>query len=184
MSNLPTQSSAAVEMARRADEMTTITLLSEQEAQFAATEGGFVSLNYGGRQYDRVCFVRMFPFTDPDSYISVREWDEKGREIGIIERLGDFRAEAAELINGQLGLRYFTPQIIAVHSVKAKHGFANFDVTTDRGRVRFAIRAGGDSVARLSDTRVIFTDVNGNRFEVRDTAKLSAAEQKKIDVYI
>lgn len=184
MSDLHNQSSAAVEMARRADEMTTVTLLGSEEVQLAATEGGFVSMTYGGSRYDRVCFVRMFPFTDPDSYISVREWDEKGREIGIIERLGDFGDEVVALINGQLGLRYFTPVITAVHSVKAKHGFANFDVTTDRGRVKFAIRAGGDSVARLSDTRVIFTDVNGNRFEVRDTATLSAAELKKIDVYI
>lgn len=184
MTDRPMHGSAAEEMARRADEMTTVRLLTEREAQFAATEGGFVSLNYDGKQYDRVCFVRMFPFTDPDSYISVREWDEKGREIGIIERLSDFGAEVVAIINGQLALRYFTPQITAVHSVKAKHGFANFDVETDRGRVRFAIRAGGDSVARLSDTRVIFTDVGGNRFEVRDTAALSPAELKKIDVYI
>lgn len=180
----PTVRSAAEEMARRADEMTTVRLLTEQEALFAATEGGFVSLQYDGRQYDRVCFVRMFPFTDPDRYISVREWDEKGREIGIIDNLGDYSAEAVALLNGQLALRYFTPVITAVHSAKAKHGFANFDVETDRGRVRFSIRAGGDSVARLSDNRVIFTDVNGNRFEVRDLSALSAAELKKIDVYI
>ena len=175
---------AAQEMERRADEMTTVHLLTAENALFAATEGGFVSLDHGGEHYDRVALIRMFPFTDPDCYISVREWDERGREIGIIERLSDWDAETVSLIDGQMRLRYFTPKITAVHSVKAKYGFANFDVETDCGRVKFSIRNGGDAVAHLSENRIIFIDVSGNRFELPDFSRLSAAEQKKIDVYI
>ena len=36
----------------------------------------------------------------------------------------------------------------------------------------------------LSETRLILVDLDGNRFEVPDTGKLTAGELKKLDLYI
>ena len=43
---------------------------------------------------------------------------------------------------------------------------------------------GGDSVVSLSDARILITDIDGNRYEITDFYKLSAAEKKKLDIFI
>ena len=55
---------------------------------------------------------------------------------------------------------------------------------TDHGRCKFTFRGGSDAVTRLSETRLIFTDIDSNRFEVPDLLKLSKRDQKKLDLYL
>lgn len=158
--------------------------LTPENVRFARTEGGFASLDTDTEHYDRVMIFRAFPFTDPDIYISVRQADAKKTEIGLIERLSDFDGETVKLIEEQLQLRYFTPKINRVYSAKDKHGFSTLDVMTDHGRCKFTFRGGSDAVTRLSETRLIFTDIDGNRFEVPDLLQLSRRDQKKLDLYL
>lgn len=158
--------------------------LTPDNARFFRTDGGFAGLETEGRRYDRVMLFRAFPFTEPDRYLSVREADTKKTEIGIVERLSDFDAPTVELIREQLQLRYFAPKIVRVYSAKDKHGFSTLEVKTDRGHCRFTFRGGSDAVTHLSETRLIFTDLDGNRFEIPDLRQLSRREQKKLDLYL
>ena len=158
--------------------------ITPDNARFVRTEGGFASLDFEGEHYDRVMLFRAFPFTDPDIYISVRQADDKKAEIGLIGRLSDFDEDTVRLIEEQLQLRYFTPKITRVYSAKDKHGFSTLDVMTDHGRCKFTFRGGSDAVTRLSETRLIFTDIDSNRFEVPDLLKLSRRDQKKLDLYL
>ena len=65
--------------------------LNAENATFARTPGGFVSLDIENKEavspehYDRVRVVRSFPFTAPNTYISIRTTEEKSKEIGIIK---------------------------------------------------------------------------------------------------
>jgi hypothetical protein len=43
---------------------------------------------------------------------------------------------------------------------------------------------GGDSVINLSDTRLLITDLDGNRFEIPDITRLTPAELKKLDLFL
>ncbi len=165
-------------------DVTAINYITAENASFERTKGGFVSVHFADSFYPRAEFCRAFPFSAPDEYISVREPDERHREIGIIERLGDMPEDVRQMIAEQINLRYFTPKITRVYSVKDANGITEFDCDTDKGRCRFSMRGGSDAVTRLSDTRLIFTDVDGNRFELADVTKLSVKEQKKIDLYI
>ncbi len=158
--------------------------LTADNAKFEKTEGGFVSVEFNGQSYPRADFFRAFPFSAPNVFISVREPHGKHKEIGMIADLDQFPSETAELIKEQIGLRHFTPKINRVYSVSDLNGITTFDCGTDKGRCTFCIRGGSDAVIRLSDTRLIFTDIDGNRFEIADTTKLSKREQKKIDLYI
>ena len=169
---------------RNVADLLEIRYLTKENAKFARTKGGFVSLDYRDEHYDRVALHRAFPFTDPDKYISVRESDPKAREIGIIKDLNELDEQTAELLREQMNVRYFTPKIIGINDVKDEYGYAYFDVRTDHGDCRFTTWSGGGSIARLSETRLIFSDIDGNRFELPDIRKLTPAEQKKIDVYI
>lgn len=172
------------QMEKETEEMLRMNFINEAEAEFAATPGGFVSLKLNGEEYPRVQVARMFPFTDPEEYISIRTVGERSKEIGIIKSMKELKKETAELLRGQLELRYFTPVITKVINVKEEYGHAYFDVVTDRGECRFTIRSGGGSVVHLSETRIIINDVDENRFEIPDVNKLTAKERKKLDLYL
>lgn len=158
--------------------------LSKENAEFKRTRGGFVSLTYAGKTYDRVNVYRTFPVSEPDAYISIREADEKAREIGMVEHLDKLPREQAEMLREQLKLRYFTPEITKILDIKTEYGYGYFNVVTDFGACRFTIHNGGSAVTSLTDTRIMITDLDGNRFEIPDIRKLSAGERKKLDLFI
>ena len=158
--------------------------ITTENATFKMTEGGFVSVDFEGKFYPRADFCRAFPLSAPDIYISVRESVGKHKEIGMIADLKEWPQDIAEMIRTQVNLRYFTPKLLKLYSAVDANGTTTFDCDTDKGRCTFVIRGGSDAVIRLSDTRIIFTDVDGNRFEVADLTKLSHREQKKLDLYI
>lgn len=158
-------------------------------AVFKRTEGGFASLDYTDKEgkvqhYDRIGVYRTFPMTNPDIFISIREADEKAREIGVVKDLKDLTEEQAKILYEQLDLRYFIPKIERILDVKNENGYAYFDVITDFGQCKFTIHMSGGGVVNLSDVRVMITDIDGNRFEVVDTTKLSAGELKKLDLFL
>lgn len=166
------------------DQMITTRLLDDAKVRFIKTEGGFLSLETEEKKYARVKVLRLFPFTDPNRYISVRDHNDKDREIGVIEDLAAMSEETQKLIIEQLDLYYFTPVITKIFSIKDEYGYAYFHVMTDAGECKFAINMGANAVARLSDTRLLITDLDENRFEVRDVSKLTVKEQRRLDLFM
>lgn len=172
------------QLAAETEEMQRLRLITRDNAVFARTPGGFVSLTYMGETYDRVGVYRAFPFTDPERYISIRQADEKAKEIGIVRDLQELSPDTADMLREQMNLRYFTPVITKIRDVKDRYGFAYFDVETDKGSCKFTIRNGGGSVVRLGETRLLISDLDGNRFEIPDLTRLTAGELKKLDLFI
>ncbi len=165
-------------------ELLKINYLTPENAEFQHTKGGFVSLKTNDRFYKRVNFHRTFPFTDKDSFISVREPDDKAREIGIIENLQAFDAETVKILNEQMNLRYFTPKILKIFSIKEEYGYAYWSVLTDKGPCKFTMSTGSGSTAKVTDRHVLIKDIDENRYEIMDLDDLTTKELKKIDLYI
>ena len=172
------------ELISQSADLLELRFLNKDNAVFKRTEGGFVSLDYDGKHYDRVGVYRAFPLTAPDCYISIREFDEKAREIGMIEKLTDLKADEADMINEQLRLRYFCPVIEKIISLKDEYGYAYFEVKTNHGMCRFTTHMGSDAFVSLTQTRLIITDLDGNRYEIPDIDRLSVMERKKLDLFI
>ena len=158
--------------------------LTKENAKFERTPGGFVKLTYKDKTYDRVGVYRTFPVTMPDEFISIREADEKAREIGVVEKLSALEPETAKMLKEQLELRYFTPEITKIFDIKTEYGYGYFHVMTTYGECKFTIHNGGSSVISLTDTRIVINDLDGNRFEIPDITKLTVAERKKLDLFI
>ncbi len=172
-------------MEEQSEDLLQLRLVNKENARFTRTPGGFVALEYDGRSYDRVGIYRTFPFTDPEHYISIRESDEKAREIGVIKDLrADITTEEAEILTEQMELRYFTPVILRIHDIKEEYGYAYFHVTTDFGECKFTTQMSSGSVVHLSEERILITDLDGNRYEVPDVNRLPAGELKKLDLFI
>ena len=106
------------QMEREAEKMTAVRYLTKDNAVFERTQGGFVSLTFEGKTWDRVQVIRLFPFTEPNGFISIRTVEERSREIGVIKDLKDVSKETKKLLLEQLNLHYFTPIIQKVLSIK------------------------------------------------------------------
>ena len=180
------------QMEAETDAMLRLRYLNEENATFARTPGGFVSLDIVGEadavspeHYDRVRVVRSFPFTAPNTYISIRTTEEKSKEIGIIKDITkDVSKETRKMLEEQMNLRYFTPVITKINDIKEEYGHAYWDVVTTEGPCKFVIYMNSSSVVSLSDVRLMISDLDGNRFEIPDYTKLTAGELKKLDLFL
>lgn len=169
---------------KESEEVLNMRLLTAENAVFARTEGGFLSLKFEEKTYERVGVYLTFPLTNPGEYISIREADEKAKEIGMIQSLKDMPREVQDMIQEQVRLRYFMPVIRKVMEVKDEYGYAYWHVQTDFGSCRFTTNMGGDAVVALAEARYQITDIDGNRYELPDLYALSVAERKRLDLFI
>ena len=182
---------------KESEELLEMHFLTGENARFRRTEGGFVALTVkeageekhseteaGTREYDRVGVYLTFPLTNPEEFISIREADEKAKEIGIIEKLSQLEKDQQEMLREQIKLRYFRPVITKVLDVKDEYGYAYWNVVTTFGACRFTTQRSGDAVIHLSDSRLLVTDIDGNRYEIPDFYQLGVMERKKLDLFI
>lgn len=169
---------------RESEEVLRMHFLTKENAVFARTDGGFLSLKVEDKEYKRVGFYLTFPMTNPEEFISIREADEKAKEIGLIEKLTDLDPKQQEMVREQIRLRYFMPIITRILDIKDEYGYAYWHVMTNFGACRFTTQMRGNTVVYLSDRRLMLTDIDGNRYEITDFFKLSPTERKKMDLFI
>lgn len=169
---------------KESEELLEMRFLTRENAVFSRTDGGFVALKFGEKEYSRIGVYLTFPLTEPEEYISIREADEKAKEIGIIEKLSELDKDQQDMIREQIKLRYFMPTIVKVLDIKDEYGYAYWNVTTSFGACRFTTRMSGDAVIFLGESRLMVTDIDGNRYEIPDFYKLSVGERKKLDLFI
>jgi len=167
--------------------------LTKENAIFARSEGGLISLTLigedGEREYfERIVPIRAFPISDPDDYISIREPDSKdhgrGLEIGMITHLPDLDRETVALITEELDKRYFTPELQKIYSTTEKFGYLNFDAETSAGRVSFVMVNPYSNFRTLEDGRVFIYDIDGNCFRISDPKKLDRHSYRMIEIYL
>ncbi len=167
--------------------------LTPENAWFSASVGGLISLkiiNAEGEEefFERVILRRSFPVTAPDEFISVREPDtrQKGRgaEIGMIRNIGIFDKATVDLLNAELELRYFTPEITKITSAKEKFGYSYWDAETSAGKVSLVLNNPFSNIRVLEDKRIFISDMDGNCFLIPDPAKLDRQSYKYIEIYI
>ncbi len=166
--------------------------LTPANARFTKSKGGMISLELDGPEghevFERVVVLRSFPVTAPNEFLSVREPStrKKGRgaELGMIRRLSDFDEETRALINAEMDLRYFTPEIKKILSVKDKFGYSYWEAETTAGKVSFILNNPFSNIRVLEDHRIYISDMDGNSFVIPDPAKLDRASFRRIEIYI
>ena len=162
--------------------MSAIEYLDPGAVRFAATEGGFVSMQRGEDFFPRVMFYRAYPFSYPNEFISVR--DIEGEELGLIRDLALFDREVQTTIEQQIELRYYAPRILTVQKAKEEFGFIYWECGTTSGEVRFTSRNGPGSVVLVGSGHYIIVDIDGNRFEIPDVSQLDPKDLKKMELFL
>ncbi len=169
---------------KESEELLEMRMLTAETAAFARTEGGFLSLKVGDKEYKRVGVYLTFPLTNPEEYISIREATEKAKEIGMVESLSVLPADQQEMLREQIRLRYFMPEIRKVMELKEEYGYAYWYVETTYGVCRFTTHMSNDAVVTLGESRLLVTDIDGNRYEIPDFYALTVQERKRLDLFL
>jgi hypothetical protein len=129
----------------------------------------------GDRSWAKVSPSRAFPLSNPDHYIGFLDGD--GKDVGLLYDPSQLDAESRTLIAEDLERRYFVPIVERVLRVREEFGTIYWDVETDRGAVEIVVRNLRDNLQELSSSRVIITDIDGNRYEFPDIPKLDNKSQ-------
>jgi hypothetical protein len=130
----------------------------------------------GDRSYPAVTVHRTFPLSHPRRYYSVR--DSAANEVGLLPDPGKLGEESRRLVEEELRRRYMISVVTRVTGAKDRFGTVEWHVLTDRGPCNFTTRELRETVLCDRPGHYIITDVEGNRFEIPDLAKLDRRSQE------
>lgn len=147
-------------------------LLDPGQIEIRRDGSGKPSIVIGGEEKSVSRFIRSFPLTSPNTYVSV--WDEDGNELGVIENVRKLDESSRKVVDEELEKAYFMPRIRKILRVKELYGgITEFSVETDRGYRDFEIH-GRSAVRMMGASRVVITDVDGNKYEIRNLKDLDS----------
>lgn len=162
-------------------EALTTEFLTPSECEFFTSPGGFLGAAIRGETHKRVILARALPLTKPGEYICVSDVDKK--ELGIIERLSDFSEDQRKLMLSELSMRYYCPAIDSIESIKEKMGQFYFDVTIGGKKKSFTVKDISKSI-RMAGGGIDITDIDANRYRIRDLGSIPAKSRRKLEPYI
>lgn len=169
MADENTAAQAKTETEKNLDEAARVRYLEPGEFELFRTPGGALRLTLrDDKSFLRVKARRCFPFAFPSRYVSVR--DGADEEIGIIRDLGDLSSLYRTWILQDLDMRYFTPRIRSIGSIRQRWGGVVWHVDTDRGAKMLITKSVHDTMSEVAPGRYIITDVDGNRYEILASA--------------
>jgi hypothetical protein len=130
----------------------------------------------GDRSYPKVGILRAFPFSEPDKFLSVRDGAEK--EVGLILNPLKLSAENRKLVDEELERRYLVPAVKRIIAAKERFGSVEWTMETDRGLCRFTTQNLRENSQRPAPGRIILSDVDGNRYDIRKVDDLNRESQE------
>ncbi len=133
----------------------------------------------GQSEWTDVKLTRMFPHSLPQEWIALL--GPFGKEYGILLNLHGMSRENRDLVLQELDRRYLTTRIVRLLSGKRRFDVMKWTAETTRGRVSFITRGLRDQIQQPLPGYVIFSDVEGNRYEIPDIAALDPASRRLLE---
>lgn len=126
---------------------------------------------------------RLFPFTNPNMYITLLDKDE--RELGFVRDLRELDEPSVKALTACFAEYYLIPKITRVISCEEKFGLIKWAVETDRGPVKFRIRSRHSDIKKMhGSNRIIVRDTNDNRYEIPDYTTLDNKSIRMLFSYL
>ena len=143
--------------------------------------GQLVLINAGGDSHVGVVPVRAFPLAAPDEGISLVSTE--GHEVAWIEQLQDLPAAMQTLLQEELALRDFVPEISRLQSVSTFGTPSVWTVETDRGVTSFILK-GEEDIRRLGRNALLIAGSEGVQYSVRDMTALDRASRRLLERFL
>ncbi len=136
-----------------------------------------------GTVYEDLEPRRLFPFTNPNMYITLLNKDE--REVGFVRDLAELDEASVKALADCFAEYYLIPKITRVISCEEKFGSIKWEVETDRGPVKFRIRSRHSDINKMhGSNRIIVRDTNDNRYEIPDYMALDSKSIRMLFSYL
>ncbi len=132
----------------------------------------------GDRSYPTVKPAWAAPLSHPNAYLALL--DGKGNEIITLPDPSVLPPASQEAAQEELRRRYLTATVRAIAHAKQEFGATYWSVQTDRGDRDFVTQNLQENAVWLSPTHLLLLDVDGNRFEITDTAALDAVSRRYV----
>ena len=157
--------------------------LDEFKPLLERTSRGTLRARIGeGEEYDDVSCVPLFPLSDERRFISLVHKPEKEVvEIGIIRSLEALSSPQRKLVEEEVRVRYFMPEIRDVSKVTGTHGIHECEVATDRGPRTLSVRHRKENVKVRDDGVIVITDSDMCRYRIRSIEVLSVRARKELE---
>jgi len=152
------------------------------DCRFYRNAKGFLGLELGGTDHKRVQLSRALPFSAPGQYICVADMENK--EVAVLESLDDFTDDQRELLEAELGIRYFYPIVTQVKSIKEKMGSYYVDLAIGDYKKTIAVKDISKNLKQLGGGKIVLTDVDGNRFMIPDVYKIQKKSLQMLEPYL
>jgi hypothetical protein len=143
--------------------------------------GRLVFTQANGAVREGVIPVRAFPITAPDRAIALI--DQHGHELAWIEQLSDLPDELREIVEAELAVREFVPEIRRIEDVSSFATPSAWNVETDRGNTSFVLK-GEEDIRRLAPPSLLIADSHGVQFLIRDRFALDYHSRKILDRFL
>ena len=160
--------------------MTHFTLTPQFQLQREAS-GQLHFVDAHGQTHVGAVPVRAFPLAAPDECISLVSLE--GRELVWIERLADLPDQTRALLQEELALRDFIPEIRQLKSVSSFGTPSVWTVETDRGPMIFVLK-GEEDIRRLGPGLLIVNDAHGVQYLIQDLLGMDKHSRKLLDRFL
>ncbi len=162
---------------------TRVRYLTPENSAFSDGGGCLMLRDRETGEEKRVILHLLFPYNTKTELVSVLSPDKE--EVGMIRDIGVFPEESLAAIEKEIGRRHFVRRITQILKIKDKNGITAWRVVLEGGEeAEFVLKDTYGSIFKASDTRLLITDVDGNRFEIEDVEKLNKAGKRKIELYL
>ena len=134
-----------------------------------------------GQEHDGVVPVRAFPLTAPDEGISLV--GTEGHELLWIDRLQDLPEYERVLLQDELALRDFMPEITRLVSVSSFGTPSVWKVETDRGDTSFVLK-GEEDIRRLKGSALLIGSSEGVQYSIADMTALDRDSRRLLERFL
>ena len=134
-----------------------------------------------GETHQGVVPVRAFPLAAPEEGISLVGTD--GHELAWIDRLQDLPGEIRALLQDEMALRDFVPEITRLKSVSSFGTPSLWTVATDRGATSFVLK-GEEDIRRLKDRALLIASSEGVQYRIADMSALDRASRDLLERFL
>ncbi|MCJ8012176.1 DUF1854 domain-containing protein [Paenibacillus sp. KQZ6P-2] len=155
-----------------------IHILEPSMVSFSRSQGGVFQGVIEGKTFEELILYRIFPFQYTTQYISVR--NSKGEELGVVLDIDQLDEESRTEIDNELKFRYFLPLVTRIDSIKQKADLWIWELQTNLGPTRIVMRNLHEHMQYPSANRIILTDINGKRCEIRDWTSLDGHSRSQL----
>ncbi len=134
-----------------------------------------------GKEETEVFIKPLFPWSSPDTFISLR--DDKDKEVYLIEDFVTLDSEEIKVVKESLKEMEFTMDIISIDSIEEDIELRRFEVQLSSGKRQFQTKL--DVWPRIAIHGAIYIeDIFGDLYVIQRPSDLDAKSFKKLSPYL